>query len=136
MLPFAVRTGLEPATPGVTGRYSNQLNYRTNLFRLMRFSRTRMQRYAFFLNLQIFLHIFHDFFKKKIKAAAETNRSLPGVQNPKTVFGRVKSHLTSITRFSSSALAFRSLGILTLRTPFSTHASILSFSAFSGNARV
>ena len=29
MLPVAVRTGLEPATPGVTGRYSNQLNYRT-----------------------------------------------------------------------------------------------------------
>lgn len=27
--PFAVRTGLEPATSGVTGRYSNQLNYRT-----------------------------------------------------------------------------------------------------------
>ena len=25
----AVRTGLEPATSGVTGRYSNQLNYRT-----------------------------------------------------------------------------------------------------------
>ena len=24
---FAVRTGLEPATPCVTGRYSNQLNY-------------------------------------------------------------------------------------------------------------
>ncbi len=31
-LPFlAERTGLEPATPGVTGRYSNQLNYRSNL---------------------------------------------------------------------------------------------------------
>ena len=29
---FAVRTGLEPATLGVTGRYSNQLNYRTNDF--------------------------------------------------------------------------------------------------------
>ena len=30
-LPFnlAERTGLEPATPGVTGRYSNQLNYRS-----------------------------------------------------------------------------------------------------------
>ena len=28
--PFAVRTGLEPATLGVTGRYSNRLNYRTN----------------------------------------------------------------------------------------------------------
>jgi hypothetical protein len=23
-------TGLEPATPGVTGRYSNQLNYHSN----------------------------------------------------------------------------------------------------------
>jgi hypothetical protein len=24
-------TGLEPATPGVTGRYSNQLNYHSSL---------------------------------------------------------------------------------------------------------
>ena len=34
-LMLAERTGLEPATPGVTGRYSNQLNYRsvfTDLF--------------------------------------------------------------------------------------------------------
>jgi hypothetical protein len=30
LLFLAVRTGLEPATHGVTGRYSNQLNYRTN----------------------------------------------------------------------------------------------------------
>ena len=30
---FAVRTGLEPATSGVTGRYSNQLNYRTKVVR-------------------------------------------------------------------------------------------------------
>ena len=29
-LAFAVRTGLEPATPCVTGMYSNQLNYRTS----------------------------------------------------------------------------------------------------------
>lgn len=29
---LAVRTGLEPATPCVTGTYSNQLNYRTNIF--------------------------------------------------------------------------------------------------------
>ena len=28
---LAERTGLEPATPGVTGRYSNQLNYRSEL---------------------------------------------------------------------------------------------------------
>ena len=27
---FAVRTGLEPATPGVTGLYSNQLNFSMN----------------------------------------------------------------------------------------------------------
>lgn len=29
---IAVRTRLELATPCVTGRYSNQLNYRTNFF--------------------------------------------------------------------------------------------------------
>ena len=29
LLFLAVRTGLEPATPCVTGMYSNQLNYRT-----------------------------------------------------------------------------------------------------------
>jgi hypothetical protein len=29
---LAERTGLEPATPGVTGRYSNQLNYRSFLY--------------------------------------------------------------------------------------------------------
>ena len=28
---IAVRTGLEPATPGVTGLYSNRLNYRTKM---------------------------------------------------------------------------------------------------------
>ena len=30
--PFAVWTGLEPATPCVTGMYSNQLNYHTNAY--------------------------------------------------------------------------------------------------------
>ncbi len=29
---LAERTGLEPATPGVTGRYSNRLNYRSKLY--------------------------------------------------------------------------------------------------------
>jgi hypothetical protein len=28
-------TGLEPATPGVTGRYSNQLNYHSSLSTLL-----------------------------------------------------------------------------------------------------
>ena len=32
---MAERTGLEPATPGVTGRYSNQLNYRSAFLKLM-----------------------------------------------------------------------------------------------------
>ena len=30
---MAERTGLEPATTGVTGRYSNQLNYRSTYLR-------------------------------------------------------------------------------------------------------
>ena len=33
----AERTGLEPATPGVTGRYSDQLNYRSNVATLRGF---------------------------------------------------------------------------------------------------
>ena len=37
---YAVRTGLEPATSAVTGRHSNQLNYRTDL---LRFSTERVQ---------------------------------------------------------------------------------------------
>ena len=31
---MAERTGFEPATPGVTGRYSNQLNYRSEVVQL------------------------------------------------------------------------------------------------------
>lgn len=46
--------GLEPTTPGVTGPYSNQLNYRTKLVNCNRFPELRMQRYAFFHILQIF----------------------------------------------------------------------------------
>ncbi len=33
LIEVAERTGLEPATPGVTGRYSNQLNYRSIVLR-------------------------------------------------------------------------------------------------------
>ena len=49
---FAVRTGLEPATPGVTGRYSNQLNYRTIVQTICPFSKG-IQRYNFFLNCKL-----------------------------------------------------------------------------------
>ena len=31
-------TGLEPATPGVTGRYSNQLNYQSSVIALQSFA--------------------------------------------------------------------------------------------------
>ena len=48
----AVWTGLEPATPCVTGRYSNQLNYHTMVD--CYHSRLRVQRYDYFLNLQAF----------------------------------------------------------------------------------
>ena len=35
---MAERTGLEPATPGVTGRYSNQLNYRSVIPRRVQYA--------------------------------------------------------------------------------------------------
>ena len=34
-------TGFEPATPGVTGRYSNQLNYHSNLWWVLQGSNLR-----------------------------------------------------------------------------------------------
>ncbi len=37
-LNMAQRTGLEPATPGVTGRYSNRLNYRCALWTCVLFT--------------------------------------------------------------------------------------------------
>ncbi len=46
---FAVRTGLEPATSAVTGRHSNQLNYRT---RVVRYFSNAVQRYGNFSFLQ------------------------------------------------------------------------------------
>ena len=46
-LVLAERTGLEPATPGVTGRYSNQLNYRSRKFlRLVGVERLELPTYA------------------------------------------------------------------------------------------
>ena len=50
----AVRTGLEPATPGVTGRYSNQLNYRTSHLVLNCECKYR----AFFSICKFFIHFF------------------------------------------------------------------------------
>ena len=63
---FAVRTRLELATYGVTGRYSNQLNYRTILrFVWLLFKRLtldisqkRLQKYSVFWNRQNFFAFF------------------------------------------------------------------------------
>ena len=41
---MAERTGLEPATPGVTGRYSNQLNYRSKSWWVLRGSNPDIRR--------------------------------------------------------------------------------------------
>ncbi len=43
---MAVRTGFEPATPGVTGRYSNQLNYRTTDFLIFEKKASRIEQEA------------------------------------------------------------------------------------------
>ena len=76
LLLLAVRTGLEPATPCVTGMYSNQLNYRTNFVCLTSFSKAsakvllffdmtkffskKMQNYAIFLCFWAFLPFFYS----------------------------------------------------------------------------
>ena len=51
---MAERTGLEPATPSVTGRYSNQLNYIGFFLRLK--SLHQSQFYQIYLNYTDFLH--------------------------------------------------------------------------------
>ena len=55
---LAVWTGLEPATPCVTGMYSNQLNYHTSFLTIRLYFPIALQRYALFSNLQIFWQIF------------------------------------------------------------------------------
>ena len=59
--PLAVRTGLEPATSGVTGRHSNQLNYSTSLSRdtlgIAAFERRGISFFAF--AMQSYAHFFY-----------------------------------------------------------------------------
>ena len=43
---MAERTGLEPATTGVTGRYSNQLNYRSTYLRYINLGANKNDFYA------------------------------------------------------------------------------------------
>ena len=52
----AVRKGLEPSTSGVTGRHSNQLNYRTNLFGV--FSNADAKISTFFDSANFYAEIF------------------------------------------------------------------------------
>ena len=64
MLPLAVRTGLEPATPGVTGRYSNQLNYRTNYSVLCVFLKRGCKGTQKIGTTKFFAYFFYNFFHK------------------------------------------------------------------------
>ena len=91
MLPFAVRTGLEPATPGVTGRYSNQLNYRTNCS-----------------DLCVFLE----------RGCKGTQKI--GISKFFAYFFALFYHLISISLFPSSIFGFSSFGIVMLKMPLST----------------
>ena len=67
---LAVWTGLEPATPCVTGRYSNQLNYQTNDFIFTETPTTvgfKSCSFAFLKRVQIYILISDStkhFFKK------------------------------------------------------------------------
>ena len=56
--PLAVWTGLEPATPCVTGRYSNQLNYHTVPL-LHRKDSISNRNYQTEVYMRIALHSFH-----------------------------------------------------------------------------
>ena len=136
---FAVRTGLEPATPGVTGRYSNQLNYRTNCSDLYVFVKRGCKGTHFFETCKFFSKKIRIFCKKVMAAPISANRHRMLIK-PKPMKTNLLSnrlhYLTSMILFSFSTFSTISLGILTLRTPFSTHASILSFSAFSGRIKV
>ena len=46
----AVRTGLEPATPCVTGMYSNQLNYRTRMLERLSIEGAKIQFFSLLPN--------------------------------------------------------------------------------------
>ena len=97
MLPFAVRTGLEPATPGVTGRYSNQLNYRTNCSDLCAFFERGCKGTQKIGTSKFFAYFF-------------------------TTFLKIFHYLISIIFVSSSVLGFCSFGTSTNKIPFSTRA--------------
>ena len=74
----AVRMGLEPTTPGVTGPYSNQLNYRTGCSQLCVFlKRGCKDRYNFYFCkffLKIFLKI--SYFPKTEKVTGKISGHL------------------------------------------------------------
>ena len=67
---LAVWTGLEPATPCVTGRYSNQLNYHTNLKELTSFLKASAKIGALFETSKYF----HENLSKKVPSMENTFR--------------------------------------------------------------
>ena len=80
MLPFfAVRTRLELATLGVTGRYSNQLNYRTSGLKAG-------AKVALFFELAKFVVIFSIFFPKNAEINASVISMLLKMRVPRKIF--------------------------------------------------
>ena len=61
-----MRTGLEPATPGVTGRYSNQLNYRTNCSDLCVFLERGCKDTQKIRTSKFFAYLFNYFFSRTL----------------------------------------------------------------------
>ncbi len=111
---LAVRTGLEPATPGVTGRYSNRLNYRTTLlFRLRTRQILRIERnlvnifsskisrlHSFSSGSRFILHLHY----LPIQAASATNNCRPSSSpNPNATHG-LATHLQPHKLFSTQML--------------------------------
>ena len=136
---FAVRTGLEPATPGVTGRYSNQLNYRTILFSLYAFSLNADAKVRKKSEPPNFFELFLWFFAKKMTAGLFWSAvwwSSESEKQWKSMYSGRNRYFTSIARFFSSFSVSCAFGIMTFRTPSLTRASIFSLSAFSGSMRV
>lgn len=118
---LAVRTGLEPATPGVTGRYSNRLNYRTTLLfrlrtkRILRLERhlvntfsSKISRLRSFSSGYCFmprLHFIPHWRHLQIQAAYATNSCPPfSSPNPDVTHERL-THLQRHKLFSVQMLA-------------------------------
>ena len=118
----AVRTRLELATPGVTGRYSKPTELPHQLSVNSRSCRSGLQRYNLILILQIFRKIF--------------TKKCPAVGSDILLLGAGKVYRTSICLRTFSGSIFLTFAMVTVRTPCSTLAAMSSRFASSGRSIV